>query len=294
MLFSPFRVCGGLLAAAWMVASPAIAATAGVRDTSGSWAFGLAGQVDENSSDSVLATINWGVTPTTWLSFAAGRSTSPADRAAVQADTLVAAVDRRFDSVGFTLELERWGDSAALETEDLRGSVYFDRERWRLALAYETRDLESPFTLTGPLGNSLRRTAELSADSYGIDVRVSLGEQWRLFFGAAEYDYGRGLNLIPRIDRLNLLSTSTLTLANSFVDHERSVGVERDIGRMVLSARVATDRSAVDDSKFETLDAALLLPIGSRMDLELNVGRGRSELADAGLYAGVLFLLYSR
>ena len=64
MLFSPFRVCGGLLAAAWMVASPAIAATAGVRDTSGSWAFGLAGQVDENSSDSVLATINWGVTPT--------------------------------------------------------------------------------------------------------------------------------------------------------------------------------------------------------------------------------------
>jgi hypothetical protein len=291
---SSFPVCALLLVSIWVVAGSASAAPAQVRDTSGSWALGLAGQVDENSSDSLLATINWGVTPATWLSFSAGRSTSPADRADVQADTFVAAVDHRFDTVGFTLEFERWGDSAALETEDLRGSVYFDRERWRFALAYETRDLEIPFTLTGPLGNTLQRRAELSAESYGIDLRVSLGEQWRLFLGATEYDYERNLSLIPRIDRLNFLSTSTLTLANSFVDHERSIGVERDIGRKVLSARVATDRSAIDGSKFETLDAALLLPIGSRMDLELNLGSGRSDLADAGLYAGVLFLLYSR
>jgi hypothetical protein len=291
---SSFPVCALLLVSIWVVAGSASAAPAQVRDTSGSWALGLAGQVDENSSDSLLATINWGVTPATWLSFSAGRSTSPADRADVQADTFVAAVDHRFDTVGFTLEFERWGDSAALETEDLRGSVYFDRERWRFALAYETRDLEIPFTLTGPLGNTLQRRAELSAESYGIDLRVSLGEQWRLFLGATEYDYERNLSLIPRIDRLNFLSTSTLTLANSFVDHERSIGVERDIGRKVLSARVATDRSAIDGSKFETLDAALLLPIGSRMDLEFNVGSGRSDLADAGLYAGVLFLLYSR
>jgi hypothetical protein len=291
---SSFPVCALLLVSIWVVAGSASAAPAQVRDTSGSWALGLAGQVDENSSDSLLATINWGVTPATWLSFSAGRSTSPADRADVQADTFVAAVDHRFDTVGFTLEFERWGDSAALETEDLRGSVYFDRERWRFALAYETRDLEIPFTLTGPLGNTLQRRAELSAESYGFDLRVSLGEQWRLFLGATEYDYERNLSLIPRIDRLNFLSTSTLTLANSFVDHERSIGVERDIGRTVLSARVATDRSAIDGSKFETLDAALLLPIGSRMDLELNLGSGRSDLADAGLYAGVLFLLYSR
>jgi hypothetical protein len=254
----------------------------------------LAGQVDENSSDSLLATINWGVRPQTWLSFSAGRATSPADRADVEADTFVAAVDHRFDTVGFTLELERWGDSEALETDDLRGSIYFDRGRWRLALAYETRDLEIPFTLTGPLGNTLQRTAELSADSYAVDLRVSLAEQWRLFLGAAEHDYERGLNLIPRIDRLNLLSASTLTLANSFVDHERSVGIERDLGRSVLSVNFTTDRSAIDNSKFETLDAALLIPVGSRMDLELNLGRGRSDIADAGLFGGVLFLIYGR
>jgi len=68
-------------------------------EASGSWALGLAAQVDQESDDSRLLTFNWGVTPKTWLSFAAGRSSSPADRADVTADTLVASVDQRFDRV---------------------------------------------------------------------------------------------------------------------------------------------------------------------------------------------------
>jgi hypothetical protein len=30
------------------------------------------------------------------------------------------------------------------------------------------------------------------------------------------------------------------------------------------------------------------------MDLEVNVGRGRSDLAEAGLYAGIMLLVYAR
>jgi hypothetical protein len=285
--------CSGLAAVAF---TGPVAAQPPERDASGAWVLGFAGQVDEQSSDSVLATVNWGVTPTTWLSFSAGRSSSPADRADVEADTLVASIDHRFDKVGFTLELEHWGDPDALETEDLRGSVYFDRARWRVDLAYATRDLEIPFTLTGPLGNTLRRTAETSSDSVGVDVRVNLNELWRLYLGVTEYDYEsrRALQIIPRIDRLNLLSTSTLTLANSLIDHERSIGIERDIRRMVFNLRFATDESAIDGSSFETTDVALLVPAGARMDIEVNVGRGRSELAEAGWYAGVLLLIYGR
>jgi hypothetical protein len=58
--------------------------------------------------------------------------------------------------------------------------------------------------------------------------------------------------------------------------------------------RAATDASAIDDSKFDTLEAAVLFPIGSRVDLEINVGNGRSELFDAGSYGGLLFLIYGR
>ena len=289
----PLRAWFWRLALAWLVASQALAQSAAARDTSGSWAVGVAGQMDEHRNDSLLATISWGVRPTTWLSFSTGRSRSTDDFADVAAETLVATVDHRFDSVGFILGFERWGDPSALETTDLLGSVYFVRERWRLALAYQDRDIEIPFTLTGPLGNTLHRTAEVSADSYRVDLRWSVAQNWRLFLGTAEYDYERNLGVLPRIDRLNFLSASTLTLANSFIDDERSLGFESDLGRTLLNVRFATDRSAIDDSKFETVDAALLMPIGVRMDLEVNFGRGRSEFG-SGSYAGLMLLIYSR
>jgi hypothetical protein len=89
-----------------------------------------------------------------------------------------------------------------------------------------------------------------------------------------------------------MLSTSTLTLANSFIDHERSIGAEREIGRTLFSMRFARDHSAIDGSKFETYDFAVLVPLGARVDLEVNVGSGRSELFGAGHYGGLLFLVY--
>ena len=109
--------------------------------------------------------------------------------------------------------------------------MYFDRERWRIGFGYETRDIEIPFTLTGPLGGTLRRTVDVSADSISVDARFAVAEHWQLYFGLAEHDYERNLNVLPRIDSLNLLSTSTLTLANGFLDHERSVAVERELGK---------------------------------------------------------------
>jgi hypothetical protein len=263
-------------------------------DVKGSWMLGVGAQVDEDSNDSALATFNVGVGRTTWLSFAAGQSSSPADRANIEADTLVLGLDHRLPKVGFTLEAEEWGDSGVLETQDLAGSVYFDRESFRIAFGYETRDIDIPFTVTGPLGNTIRRTFHTGADSYSLDARVAIGERWKLYLGVAEYDYERNINAVPRLDSLNLLSTSALTLANSFIDHERSIGAEREIGRTLFSMRFATDRSALDDSKFETYEVAVLVPLGARVDLEVNVGSGRSDFFDAGHYGGLLFLVYGR
>jgi hypothetical protein len=112
--------------------------------------------------------------------------------------------------------------------------------------------------------------------------------------GLAEHDYDRDLNVLPRIESLNLLSSSTLTLANSFLDYQRYVAVERELGRTLLNMRITTDRSALDCSEFETAEAGVLFPIGNRVDLEVNLGNGRSEFFDAGWYGGLLLLVYGR
>jgi hypothetical protein len=286
---------GWSFAAAAALAAARAAAQAPSRDDArGAWMLGLGAQIAEDEGDSMLATLYVGVGQSTWLTFVAGQSSSAADRADIEADTLAIGVDHRFEKVGFTFEAERWGDSGTLETQDLAASVYFDRDRYRIGLGYETRDIEIPVTLTGPFGNTFGRTVDVSADRLSLDARVSLGEAWRLYLGVAEHDYERNLNVLPRIATLNLLSTSTLTLANSFLDHERYAAFERSFGAVSLNVRVATDRSAVDDSQFDTVEAAVLFPIGSRVDLEINVGNGRSDLFDAGAYGGLLFLIYGR
>lgn len=206
-----------LAATAALAAAQAVAQSSPTDDARGAWMLGLGAEVDEQESDSVLANLYVGVGSSTWLTVVAGRSSSPADRANIEADTLGVGVDHRFEKVGFTLEAERWGDSGVLETQDLGGSVYFDRDGWRIGFGYETRDIEIPFTLTGPLGGTLRRTAQVGADSISVDARVALGERWKLYLGLAEHDYERNLNVLPRIDSLNLLSASTLTDRKSVV-----------------------------------------------------------------------------
>jgi hypothetical protein len=256
-----------------------------------SWVVGVAAELDEDSSDSLLATLSLGVGPRTWLSFAAGRTS--AERAEVAADTVSAGIDHRFGVVGVSFELERWGDSAALESADRRAALSVQQPKWRVALEHERRDIQIPFTLTGPLGGTLQRTAELNADSFGLSVRVQPADRWHVYASLAEHDYERDLALLPRVERLNLLSASTLTLANSFVDHERSVGFEREIGRGLLDAYVTRDESALDGSRFETVGAGWLFPVG-RVDLQISVGRGRSQLVEPALYGGILILVYGR
>lgn len=287
-------VASSLVVVAALVSVDAAAQSADRFDAKGTWMLGLGGQADEHSNQSFLGTFDVGVGRNTWLSFAAGHSSSPADFADIEADTLSIGVDHRFEHVGFRLAYEEWGDSGVLETEDLGGVVYFDRERWRIGVGYETRDIAIPFTFTGPLGRPFEGEVDVEGERYGLDARVALAELWTLYLGMAEYDYSRNLNAIPRIESLNLLSSSTLTLANSFVDQDRSVGIERRFGRAALNVRYGTDVSAIDGSEFETFDAAVLFPLGWRADLEISIGHGRSEFFETGLYGGLFFLIYSR
>jgi hypothetical protein len=281
------------VAAALAPAAASYAQSTTPDDGRAGWMLGLGAQADDNDAHSFLGTSYFAVGSRTWLTFSAGASSAPAELGDIEADALLIGVDHRFDKVGFTLEAERWGDSGALETTDLSGSVYLDRVRWRVGFGYERRDIEIPFTLTGPLGGTIRGTVDVPADGLSLDARVTLAERWRLYAGLREYDYERNLNVLPRIASLSWLSSSTLTLANSFLDHYRWIAVERSFGQAtLLNVRAATDRSALDGSELETIEAAVLFPLGRRIDLEVNLGRGRSEFFDAGVYGGLLFLIY--
>ena len=257
------------------------------------WMLALNAQADEHDARSLYATSYVGVGSRTWLTFAAGKSSSPIETTDIEASTFRVGVDHRFDKVGFTLEAERWGDSGELETTDFSGSVYFDRERWRIGFGYERRNIEIPFTVTGPLGNTFHRTVDLGADGLSFDANVALAERWRLYVGLEEFDYERNLAVLPRIASLNFLSASTLTLANSFLDHDRFLAVERDFGQAaVLSMRLAKDRSAIDGAELDTIEMAVLFPIGRRIDLEVNLGHGGSDFFQDGYYGGLSFLIY--
>jgi hypothetical protein len=267
------------------------AARAQVDDVRGSWVVGVGADFDAESNNGLLAQVNVGVGRRTWLSFAAARTT--ADRLDLSADTRSAAVDHRFGRlIGVTFGVERWGDPAALESTEWRGSLYIVKPRLRLALEVERRRLDIPFTLTGPFGGTLSRSAALDADGTQLTLAIEPAERWRVHASLAEHDYERGLALIPRIERLNVLSASTLTLANSLVDRERRVGFEREIGAGLFSADLARDESAIDATEFETVSAAWLFPLGRRVDLELELGRGRSDLLEPAVYGGLLFVVY--
>lgn len=256
------------------------------------WIVGMSAQLDDESNDSFLAMFDLGLSEATWVSFAAGQSHSPAAAADVTADTLEIGVDHRFGLVGVSLLAERWGDSGNLVSADWRGSIYLATERFRLGLEREHRDIDIYFTVTDLLGRTDLRMAGLNADGTGLTFRVGIAERLQLYGSWIGYDYSRNVSLLPRVASLNFLSTSALTLANSFVDDAATLGIEWTIGERLLNLSVARDESAIDGATFGSIDAAYLFPVGRRMDVEINVGYGDSELIDSGVYGGILLLIY--
>lgn len=256
------------------------------------WALGLGAQVDDDSNRSLLAHLDLLFDERTALSFTAGRSRSPSDRADVAADIAGIALDHRFGRIGTALTLERWGESGSVESRDRALELYWDAPAFRIGVEREHRDIDIGFSFTGPLGVERSGEAPVDADGTRVALSVELGEAWRAYLSAARIDYSRDLAVLPRIARLNLLSTSTLTLAQSLIDRDTVVGAERLIGRRALNLTWARDRSGVDGSEVESLSGAYLFGAGARVDLELNVGVSDSDLLGSSVFGGVLVLFY--
>lgn len=182
------------------------------------WLLAVGAQRDEEANSSLLASISVPATEKTWFSASAGRSRATEGGADVLADLLELGVDHRFGLVGLSVAGQRWGDAGSLESSDWSGTVYFRTDRLRIGIELERRDIDVHFRVTDLLGRVHLRKASLEADGRGLSLMASATETLRFYAYAMDWDYSRNLRVLPLIERLNLLSTSALTLANGFVE----------------------------------------------------------------------------
>jgi hypothetical protein len=207
---------------------------------------------------------------------------------------LGAGIEHDFGPMGLGLSYEDWGDPGNLESLSWRGELIFSDDDFRLALSYEARAIEISFSGSGAPLPTDRRRFTLDADGIGLSGRYRISSAWQIFGAFMDYDYPRRIGVVPRADRLNLLSTSAVTLAYSFVDYYANLGFERAFGDRLVSVEIGRDRSAIDRDMLSSLQGSMLWPVARRVDLELTLGRSRSESFGSSVYGGLRFMLYGR
>jgi len=257
------------------------------------WMLAASVLTDEQSYEHANAGLYLAFRDKTWFSLTAGQSRAPSAEEDIRAGLVSLGIEHDFGPVGFGLAAERWGDADNLETQDWQGEIFFGDERYRVALAVERRAIDIYFSGAGlvPIATDLRR-ASIDADGVGIDWRFRIAPTWRTYGSWMDYDYPRGIRLVPRADRLGLLSSSAVTLAYSFADRYETLGFEHSVERMLINFDFSRDRSAIDGTKLRSVTASLLWPVARRMDLEFRLGSSRVDGAGATLHGGLTILVY--
>ena len=277
--------------------APALAAAQSVTGPNPSadgkqWMLALSALRDEDAYENLLASFNLSLSEDTWLFFDGGTSRAPSTEQDVSASLLGAGVEHSFGRAGFGLAVEQWGDKKNLETTDWQTEVFLRGERYRVGLSYESRAIDIYFSgAGGPILTDLRKIG-IDADGIAFDWRYRATPNWQVYGSIAEYDYPRGLRIVPRAGRLDLLSTSAVTLAYGFVDSYRSVGFEREIGLKLFNLDLGQDRSTIGGERLRSVAASILWPASSRLDLEFRLGSSRAAGFDSSVYGGFNVLIY--
>ena len=256
------------------------------------WMLSLSAVRDENAYEHAVGSFHLGVAESTWLSAVAGSSHAPSVEADVRARLLGIDIEHDFGPAGFALGVESWGDEDNLESSDVRAELFFRRDRFRVGLNAERRDIDIFFSADGAPRLTDLRQFVIEAEGLGLGGRYRISDDWQIYGSWMEYDYPQRIRVVPRADRLSLLSVSTVTLAYSFVDYFATVGFEKSFGQTLLNVDVMRDRSAIDQSELSSVRAAVLIPVALRLDIEVAVGRSRLESGSSSYHGGITFLVY--
>jgi hypothetical protein len=251
--------------------------------------FGVEGDTADGVAASVIGDL--ALTSNTWLTAAVARSTVDLPRRQ-SVDTWYAdlGLDHWFDPVGIRVGAAYWGDSDILDSNDLRGSIYWRSDRVMLGADYEYRDFNFEIP---PFNTFPGRTVEFDAHGIGLSARFDLSDNTSLSLHAMDYDYSLDL----RIDDTNrpildLLSFSRFSLINSLVDYDIGATLGLDAGLQRWTFAFSTWQGEVDGSTTNSATIRLMTPMGDKSDVEFGLGVDNSELYGTVTFLSVYLYFY--
>ncbi|MDX1516328.1 MAG: hypothetical protein R3288_05780 [Woeseiaceae bacterium] len=224
------------------------------------------------------------MTDDTWLSGSVSYSGVDGVRPQQEVDYLYAdiAVDHFFDPVGLRVGVSYWGDPDALDSFDLRGSIYSRGDAGSLSIDGEYRDFDINFPVLDTLP---RATIGFDATGIGLSGRVNAGEDVTLRAAGMNYEYSRDFDITDSARVIDLLTFSRLSVLTSLVEWRVSAGISIDVGLRQWQLDLTRWSGIVDNSDNVGATISFLTPLSRRTDLELALGYD-----DSNLYGDVTFL----
>ena len=237
------------------------------------YVVGIGAEGDSADGRAVTAFGDFGIGERTWISITANSART--EGIIRSNDTLYADVglDHWFKPVGFRLGGSYWGNSDILDSRDLRATFYVRGGPGSFSVEYEKRNFE--FDLQSDLLRG--RTAKFSANGFGINSRLALGERVSFMFGGMTYDYSRNIRVQPDIDVLAFVSNSRLSMINSLIDNRFDAGLEVRFGLKSIDVTAGRWQAAVDGGTVNSYSLGYLTPVSDRVDMEFRVALDDSD-----------------
>lgn len=250
--------------------------------------FGI--DVDDEGSIGAQGAFSIAVLSDTWLNVTAGTDRSPDDLADLDLFAGSLGLDHRFKSgFGLSAIYDYWGDQDALTRSGFELELNYGQDAWRIGAGYIDREYD--VTVEFPLAMDVREVG-FGSDGFTAYFRY-FGDKWGTSIRTTSYDFDidpRVLNTRFAIDRLGV---SAITLSDSLLDSRTRVSLQRRLeGNRMIEVSVSRNESAVDDTDSDTLELAIITPLGDRTDLEISFGTVNTEQDDNILFGGFLLTFY--
>lgn len=237
------------------------------------YVLGIGADADTADGRSITAFGDFGIGKQTWLSLMASGAETQGIIRDNETAYVDAGLDHFFEPVGFRIGAVYWGNADILDSRDIRASLYVRGDAGSLSVNFEKRNFE--FDLQSDLlrGN----TVTFSADGWGLNSRLALGDKASFYLGGMQYDYSRNLRIQPDISVLAFLSSSRLSMINSLIDERFNAGLEFEFGLRSIDVTAARWQTAVDGGTVDSYSIGFLTPLSDRTDAEFRVAFDDSE-----------------
>jgi len=248
---------------------------AGSAQAGSGYILGLAAEADTADGRAVSAFADLGLTETTWLSFALGRTNTGSELTRLETYRADFSIEQTIGAVGARIGAGYWGDSDILDSNDIRGAVFVRGRGAGLSVDLQRRNFD--FIVEGLRDSDRRRQVEFSADGLGASAWLRAGERVTLFASGMNFDYSRDIRLTDNIEILNFLSTSRLSLMNSLIDYRLSAGIDVAVGERIVGISLGQWQTAIDGGKVNSVGLDYVSPAGASTDLELRLALDDSQ-----------------